>query len=1158
MNFRPAPSLQHRLCFMTILLMVILSCSADRDILSEYVIEEEIPIGVQEGDSLVDGNGTYEEPPEITESDYLITEMEDRTTAFPAVEDAYIQNGQGYNREIVLLEEDVRTSYLMFDLSQIDSINGYITAAKLQFVVNQDNGEGKIEIFKGTSNDWTEDNLSDSVAPDRGAALGVTQQVFDTGELITIPLDPSELLPTAATLILSLEGGDAFAFASKENRSVGGSELIIDYKAPIGSAAIAIVEEEVIEVATEEDPSGETENQEVGNASENAAPTPIVSASRTSGTAPLRVTFIGSASADDKGIVAYAWDFKDGNSATTVNPEHVYAQAGVYEAELTVTDAEGLAATEFVIIRVNAANQSPIAQATANIVSGTAPLTVSFSGSGSSDDTGIATFSWDFRDGNTASTENAVNTFNGAGTFDVILTVTDADGLSSSESVTITVTGANQAPVAKASASTISGIAPLEVNFTGSESSDDAEITVYSWDFKDGNTATTANAVNTFTEPGTYAVVLRVTDGDDLSATETITITVAAPNAPPVADISANTVSGAAPLLVNFIGSESTDDNRVTSYAWDFKDGNTATIANTEHTFNDKGNYNVSLTVTDEEGLSSTETLRITVTEANTAPIARIAASSESGIAPFGVNFTGSGSTDDKGIVRYSWNFKDGSSANTANAEHTFTVSGTYNVSLVVTDEEGLSASETLEVTVTGANEAPVAEASASVVSGTVPLTVDFNGSRSTDDNGVTDYDWDFKDGNTATRANPVHTFTEKGTYVVSLTVTDASGLTGEDTISIRVEEPENEAPVAVATASTTSGYAPLQVDFGGSNSSDDTGIASYSWDFPGGSSSNVNTSYTFENPGVYTVILTVTDDEELTSADRLTISVIEEERGNIDCSTGGGLAGDTGEKIWCWRNITIPEYSQRKGIEFSNGQLKTDSDCYERQVTREGDRLKFSVNPTSPPAESWCDKDYNIRAEITTFPFAIQHPAGTEEWLGWTYEFGSNYQIDEANPFIMFQFHNGIVGTKPLLSLWVTSEEGQFNAGEISLVNSADTSLSNQYYPTGIYPRAGQKLKMVTHVVWGDDNTGRLRIWINDVKVHDTQRRTIQREAPYGGNAKWGIYKWKWEDQEGVQASQEQGISSIETYLGTLRIVTRRPGDAGYGTDAYSLVEPD
>ncbi|QCX01656.1 hypothetical protein FGM00_16625 [Aggregatimonas sangjinii] len=281
-------------------------------------------------------------------------------------------------------------------------------------------------------------------------------------------------------------------------------------------------------------------------------------------------------------------------------------------------------------------------------------------------------------------------------------------------------------------------------------------------------------------------------------------------------------------------------------------------------------------------------------------------------------------------------------------------------------------------------------------------------------------------------------------------------------------------------------------------------------------------------------------------------------EVGNIDCGSGGGKADEAKAKIWCWDTITIPEYTEAKGVLFSNDELKTNSECYEKQVSIAGDRLKFTVNPTTPTPESWCGRSYNMRAEVSTAPFRIQHPQGTEEWFGWTYEFGPAYIADARTPWIMFQCHNGLVGEKPLISLWVTSGDGQFNTGEITLVNAANSSSSNQYYPTGVYPIAGQKLKIVAHVVWGDDTNGLVQIWIDDVKVHDVQSRTIQASAPYGGNAKWGIYKWKWANESSVVDSQEQGISVLETYMGTLRIVTRKPSDSQYGANAYTLVEPD
>ncbi len=90
----------------------------------------------------------------------------------------------------------------------------------------------------------------------------------------------------------------------------------------------------------------------------------------------------------------------------------------------------------------------------------------------------------------------------------------------------------------------------------------------------------------------------------------------------------------------------------------------------------------------------------------------------------------------------------------------------------------------------TETNQAPVAIASANVVSGEAPLAVRFDASSSTDDKAVTSYSWNFKDGATATQENPLHTFTQPGTYDVSLVVSDAEGLTATTTIAINVTEP--------------------------------------------------------------------------------------------------------------------------------------------------------------------------------------------------------------------------------------------------------------------------------------------------------------------------------------------------------------------------------
>ena len=312
-------------------------------------------------------------------------------------------------------------------------------------------------------------------------------------------------------------------------------------------------------------------------------------------------------------------------------------------------------------------------------------------------------------------------------------------------------------------------------------------------------------------------------------------------NEPPVAVPQATPLTGDAPLDVTFTGSNSTDDVGVVTYFWDFKDGTTSTEADPVHTFNTFGTYVVELTVTDGGGLNDTDTITITVNNpvGNEAPVAVAEATPTTGDAPLEVTFTGSNSTDDVGIVTYFWDFMDGNNSNEADPEHTFTVAGDYLVELTVTDGEGLTNTDTIQITVNEqpGNEAPVAVAEATPLTGDAPLEVTFTGSNSTDDVGVVDYLWDFMDGgNVSAEADPTYTFTTAGTYDVVFTVTDAGGLTDTDTITIIVTDPNtNLPPVSIPEATPESGDAPLEVTFTGSNSTDDVGVVSYLWDFMDG-----------------------------------------------------------------------------------------------------------------------------------------------------------------------------------------------------------------------------------------------------------------------------------------------------------------------------------
>lgn len=172
------------------------------------------------------------------------------------------------------------------------------------------------------------------------------------------------------------------------------------------------------------------------------APVAAISATTTSGIAPLTVSFSGIGSTDADGtIVSYSWDLGNGTSATGLTASATYATAGTYTATLTVVDSDGLADTAVVSVTVNSPpNVPPVAMASANVTSGLAPLTVTFSSTGSYDPDGsLASYKWDFGDGTSSTAVSPTKTYTVPGNYTAKLTVTDLAGATNSATVAITV-----------------------------------------------------------------------------------------------------------------------------------------------------------------------------------------------------------------------------------------------------------------------------------------------------------------------------------------------------------------------------------------------------------------------------------------------------------------------------------------------------------------------------------------------------------------------------------------------------------------------------------------------------------------------------------------------------------------------------------------------
>jgi len=251
------------------------------------------------------------------------------------------------------------------------------------------------------------------------------------------------------------------------------------------------------------------------------------------------------------------------------------------------------------------ANQIP----TADFSSTTDGFGVSVDGTASADPDGtIASYSWSFGDGGTATGKTAGHAYLGAGDYNVTLTVTDDDGATAQVTKTVSIAQPNSAPTAAFTSATND----LSVSVDGSSSVDsDGTLSSYAWTFGDGGTASGATAGHTYSTGGTYTVTLTVTDDDGSTAVATHAVTVAAPNSAPTAAFTAT----ATDLGVSTDGRTSSDsDGTISSYAWAFGDGESATGATAAHTYGAAGTYDVTLTVTDDDGATNSVTRSVTVT----------------------------------------------------------------------------------------------------------------------------------------------------------------------------------------------------------------------------------------------------------------------------------------------------------------------------------------------------------------------------------------------------------------------------------------------------------------------------------------------------------------------------------------------------------------
>ena len=580
----------------------------------------------------------------------------------------------------------------------------------------------------------------------------------------------------------------------------------------------------------------------------------------------------------------------------------------------------------------------PVAAFTATPTSGDAPLTVTLDGSTSTDNAEIASYSWDFGNGETGAGSDASVEYTAAGEYTIGLTVTDSAGqISEAATQTITVGEPDPVPVAAFTATPTSGNAPLTVTLDGSTSTDNAEIASYAWDFGNGETGVGSDAAVEYTAAGEYTIALTVTDSANQTATQTVNISVSAPVQPdpPV-------------LITPLAGSEREQDDinvrfewmpvaNANSYDLEITDavtgvvtaGNFVTPAMalcTENacrfTFASVDFLSVApahvwrVRVRTDEGLSDWAEGEVQIvpvaTERPNAPVALFPETDDEIVSGSDVNFIWE---RDEAAVGYTFVLYDAvlkefystydidpdEICNELTCIHTaavdLTVDGRHSWEVRAVNGRGTSDRDrTWFRVIPPSDDIPPSPVAASPLSDTEVLAeslITFVWSQSL---GTETYEFDLEGAGDfefelVTGLEPV-TVCASGlcqyavlvnldpavSYLWRVRARNSFGVSDFREIPLLVVESfSDRPPVAFFSASALFGTEPLLVDFDASDSTDDVGIEFYSWDFGDGSSEEgvdaVLSSHSFD-AGEHSVSLTVSDVENKTHSISLLVSV--------------------------------------------------------------------------------------------------------------------------------------------------------------------------------------------------------------------------------------------------------------------------------------------
>lgn len=466
---------------------------------------------------------------------------------------------------------------------------------------------------------------------------------------------------------------------------------------------------------------------------------------------------------------SWAWNFGDGSPVNTAqNPSHIYATGGIYNVTLIVSNSSGCTDTIMNPVQVYhnptaLFNHTDVCFGDSTHFSNTSSVSLPAT---------ITNYLWIFGDaGPTSNLQTPAHNYTTAGTYNVTLVTTTANGCSDALTTPANVFDApipsftfNNNCLYNTSIFTNTSTAPLM-----------GTISNWVWDFGDGSPLNTSlvSPTHAYASPGNYQVSL-ITHSSNLGCSDTLTDTI---SIFPIPSANFGYTEVCLNQTMNFNDSSTTLNSSITSWSWNFGD---ATPLNTNqhpaHTFNGFGTFSVSLIITTNNGCKDTVVKSVIV---HPPPAAQFSAANVcDGDSTTFTDMSTIPATDT--ITSWLWSFGNGGTLSTAqNNAIEYSGVGSYIVHLTVTSQFGCIDS-IIKTSIVNPN--PLVNFIEDDTVGCEPLCVNFQ-NLSSITNGSVSWLWDFGNGSTSSMGNPGHCFNNDSTYaplnyIVLLTVTSDSGCT--------------------------------------------------------------------------------------------------------------------------------------------------------------------------------------------------------------------------------------------------------------------------------------------------------------------------------------------------------------------------------------------